>query len=401
MEAIAVSTNSEMEDEPPLGADELLDALLRDSPAPPETESSKNDAAVDEIGSAKKSPEEFHPDPEAGLEVAGPPEVSPDVPGVTPAPAEPEPPSPPAVAEAPAAVEEGATTAPGELVIRVEVPADAKPGQQLRVTLPSGKQALVAVPAQAAPGTCLRVTVRVDDDAGGDDEAAAPAAAPADEAPAPPPAATGDADARRLTARCRRRPTVAPPPGSAPPVAASASPKPLFSFAPPANAPAMERETSSGTADALAALAALSAADDEGADGGPLWVSCDECGKWRRVAELPPADGLPWTCAMNLDDAHNACSIPQELPDDEVDRQMARYHARQASAGALMGGAASIMGGAEPLDRPIVLEAARALRRRRRMRRGLRRRRRRRRSAPTAARCASTRSKPSSSAAEG
>ena len=120
----------------------------------------------------------------------------------------------------------------------------------------------------------------------------------------------------------------------------------------------MERETSSGTADALAALAALSAAGDEGADGGPLWVSCDECGKWRRVAELPPADGLPWTCAMNLDDAHNACSIPQELPDDEVDRQMARYHARQASAGALMGGAASIMGGAEPLDRPIVLEAA-------------------------------------------
>ena len=261
----------------------------------------------------------------------------------------------------PAAVEEGATTAPGELVIRVEVPADAKPGQQLRVTLPSGKQALVAVPAQAAPGTCLRVTVRVDDDA--DDEADAPAAAPAadDEAPSPPPAATGDADAPPSDG-------ATPPPsdGATPPPAAgapaspvaSASPKPLFSFAPPANAPAMERETSSGTADALAALAALSAAGDEGADGGPLWVSCDECGKWRRVAELPPADGLPWTCAMNLDEAHNACSIPQELPDDEVDRQMARYHARQSSAGALMGGAASIMGGAEPLDRPIVLEAA-------------------------------------------
>ena len=70
-----------------LEPEDLLNALLRDSPAPPETESSNNAAAPDEPGSAITSPEEFQPDPEAGLEVAGPLEVTPDVPGATPAPA--------------------------------------------------------------------------------------------------------------------------------------------------------------------------------------------------------------------------------------------------------------------------------------------------------------------------
>ena len=69
-------------------------------------------------------------------------------------------PSPPAVAEAPAAVEEGATTAPGEMVIRVEVPADAKPGQQLRVSLPSGQSLVVTVPPNAVPGGYLQLQVR-------------------------------------------------------------------------------------------------------------------------------------------------------------------------------------------------------------------------------------------------
>ena len=77
----------------------MLNALLRDSPAPPETETSNYAAGPDEHGLSNTSPEEFQPDPEAGLEVAGPAQATPDVPGVTPAPAEPEPPSPPAVAE--------------------------------------------------------------------------------------------------------------------------------------------------------------------------------------------------------------------------------------------------------------------------------------------------------------
>ena len=50
------------------------------------------------------------------------------------------------------------------------------------------------------------------------------------------------------------------------------------------------------------------------------WVSCDNCQKWRRVAQEPTAD--KWYCSDNLDAEHCACSVPQELSDAAIDREL-------------------------------------------------------------------------------
>ena len=47
------------------------------------------------------------------------------------------------------------------------------------------------------------------------------------------------------------------------------------------------------------------------------WVSCDICGKWRRVAQEPKAD--KWCCSDNQDAKHSACSVPQEMSNAAID----------------------------------------------------------------------------------
>ena len=56
------------------------------------------------------------------------------------------------------------------------------------------------------------------------------------------------------------------------------------------------------------------------------WVSCDECGKWRRipVSEDQLVDVHHWTCSVNPDPAFNVCSVPQEFEDDVIDEMIAR-----------------------------------------------------------------------------
>lgn len=56
------------------------------------------------------------------------------------------------------------------------------------------------------------------------------------------------------------------------------------------------------------------------------WVSCDECGKWRRipVSEDQLVDVHHWTCSVNPDPAFNACSVPQEFEDDIIDEMIAQ-----------------------------------------------------------------------------
>ena len=49
------------------------------------------------------------------------------------------------------------------------------------------------------------------------------------------------------------------------------------------------------------------------------WVSCDTCGKWRRLFREPTA-GKEWACAQNPDAAYASCASAQELSDDEIDR---------------------------------------------------------------------------------
>ena len=59
------------------------------------------------------------------------------------------------------------------------------------------------------------------------------------------------------------------------------------------------------------------------------WVQCcgpAGCSKWRRVptsiCQGADADDATWLCSDNLDEKHNSCDIPQELPDDEIDAQI-------------------------------------------------------------------------------
>jgi len=50
------------------------------------------------------------------------------------------------------------------------------------------------------------------------------------------------------------------------------------------------------------------------------WVSCDDCFKWRRVSKLPK--GKRWSCKLNPDLQYDKCSIPQELSDAEIDKEV-------------------------------------------------------------------------------
>jgi len=51
------------------------------------------------------------------------------------------------------------------------------------------------------------------------------------------------------------------------------------------------------------------------------WITCDECGQWRRLpphAALPP-EGVTWFCQQNTDPHFRSCSVPEETSgQDEV-----------------------------------------------------------------------------------
>ena len=62
-----------------------------------------------------------------------------------------------------------------------------------------------------------------------------------------------------------------------------------------------------------------------------VWACCDLCSKWRRVCIAPTSDAA-WTCSDNLDRTYNKCSEPQELSDQEIDREIeASNHSRLSS----------------------------------------------------------------------
>ena len=65
------------------------------------------------------------------------------------------------------------------------------------------------------------------------------------------------------------------------------------------------------------------------------WVSCDNCNKWRRVAQEPTAD--KWYCANNLDAEHSACSVPQEMSDAAIDIELNQMQAAALDAGGTAG----------------------------------------------------------------
>ena len=62
------------------------------------------------------------------------------------------------------------------------------------------------------------------------------------------------------------------------------------------------------------------------------WVSCDNCDKWRRVAQEPITD--KWYCSDNLDAEHCACSVPQEISDATIDIELGQIQAAALEAGA-------------------------------------------------------------------
>ncbi|CAA3006562.1 F-box protein At3g54460 isoform X2 [Olea europaea var. sylvestris] len=44
-----------------------------------------------------------------------------------------------------------------------------------------------------------------------------------------------------------------------------------------------------------------------------LWVQCDGCGKWRKLADVSVANtNTAWFCSMNTDPLHRSCNIPEE-----------------------------------------------------------------------------------------
>ena len=61
------------------------------------------------------------------------------------------------------------------------------------------------------------------------------------------------------------------------------------------------------------------------------WVSCDNCDKWRRVAQEPTAE--KWYCSDNLDAAHSACSVPQEMSDAAIDIELNQLKAAEGERG--------------------------------------------------------------------
>jgi len=68
---------------------------------------------------------------------------------------------------------------------------------------------------------------------------------------------------------------------------------------------------------------------DEAEDEGELdrretdFVQCESCHKWRRVP-LDTIDELPdqWYCYMNPNQKYNSCSVDQEMPDWEIDKEL-------------------------------------------------------------------------------
>lgn len=50
---------------------------------------------------------------------------------------------------------------------------------------------------------------------------------------------------------------------------------------------------------------------------------CESCHKWRRVP-VATIDELPeqWYCYMNPDSRFNNCSVEQEMPDWEIDKEL-------------------------------------------------------------------------------
>ena len=61
------------------------------------------------------------------------------------------------------------------------------------------------------------------------------------------------------------------------------------------------------------------------------WVSCDDCNKWRRVAQEPTVD--KWYCGDNLDAEHSACSVPQEMSDAAIDIELNQIKTAAIDAG--------------------------------------------------------------------
>ena len=58
------------------------------------------------------------------------------------------------------------------------------------------------------------------------------------------------------------------------------------------------------------------------------WVQCETCSKWRRVRQsvaeaFARADAGQWTCSISEHPRVNACDVPQELPDDDIDERVA------------------------------------------------------------------------------
>ena len=51
------------------------------------------------------------------------------------------------------------------------------------------------------------------------------------------------------------------------------------------------------------------------------WVRCDQCSKWRRVANHLTAPGGHWTCSQNTWDSYNSCEQDEQVcePDDEFE----------------------------------------------------------------------------------
>ena len=94
-----------------------------------------------------------------------------------------------------------------------------------------------------------------------------------------------------------------------------------------AAAAVQQSRINSGDGSGVAASAAEDPAIDYeavyGVSGRPrnTWLACDLCGQWRRLGKMKDKD-LPetWTCDQNPDEAYARCEVPQELPDDDIDR---------------------------------------------------------------------------------
>ena len=54
------------------------------------------------------------------------------------------------------------------------------------------------------------------------------------------------------------------------------------------------------------------------------WVQCDSCNKWRRIPAVLAdklEDDAQWHCQDNPNAAYAACSVKQELSNEEIDQE--------------------------------------------------------------------------------